>query len=173
MSNYKLLKKNYNLTHKRRIIFLARKKGSISYKDIKRVTKLNRPNNWKELEELVNDKILDRFALNTFKRTDTRIKFRLTKSGQALASKLAACALNCDELKILHFYNRIDKCTDKRIKKNFFEMMNLFKEFGFDENASDLSELVHNFLRQVRKFFSYQNQLNLPIRTLEKTVQNN
>lgn len=173
MSIYKLFKKNNNLTHKRRIIFLARKKSSISYRDIKKVTRMNSPNNWKELEELIKDKILNTKTLNTSKRTDTRKKFSLSNIGQALADKFAASALNCDELKILHSYNRIYKYADKRIKNDFLAIMNLFNEFGFDDTASDLSELIRNLLRQARKFFSYQNQSDYPIRTLEKTIQNN
>lgn len=86
---------------------------------------------------------------------------------------IAASALNCDELKILHSYNRIYKYADKRIKNDFLAIMNLFNEFGFDERASDLSELIRNFMRQARKFFAYQSQSDYPMRTLEKTVQNN
>ena len=88
-----------------------------------------------------------------------------------IEDKLEAPGLRTDELETLHLHNRIRKQADSKIKKDFLTLLNLFKEFGFNEAALDFSELIRNFLEQVRKYFLNETQFDQTMELLESPAQ--
>ena len=156
------------------ILFLRRNSGDDRYmtqKDIMERLPIVRGQTSIILKTLEKDKLIDIKMIYTTRNTGSRKMYRLNKKGQELAGKIIARGLSNDEKRLLDVYKRIHTSENNKILKDFWSIIQLFQEYGFNENFLLFSEMLDNFVSSVKKFFKYEAQFNQESILEEKMIE--
>lgn len=155
--------KELDLKHILKVVFYLRKNSVdgdfVTQEDIMDEIPVNRSQLSTFLKILEEKSLIDIEMIYNTRNTGSRRMYRLNKKGQTKADNIIAKALKNDEIRILKLCNNTYSMKSN-IQKDFRTIVNLFYEYGLNENASLFSEMLRNFEKKVKRFFKYEPQYN-------------
>jgi DNA-binding HxlR family transcriptional regulator len=164
-------KRGYKEKSLSRVIKFLRKNAIennfVSAKDIIQSLKLTKSQVSKNLAILQEDNYLEVKMIDYKRRTDIRKKYKLNEMGLHIANIREFDSLSNEEKNILNLYDRILSNPDKKIKREFKKIIQLFHEYALSEKGRDFSEMIRNFVTKVRKFFRYEIEYNQDLNMIE------
>lgn len=153
-----------NLT---KLLLLLRKyhEKGLNYKEIGRKIpnkKFNTPNEKSNIHSLLESltTLLDIEALDHDKERCQK-EYRLNHKGQEIADNILYRLLNSDERKLVVFLKEKKNFRCKNLHKDFWDIVNLFYNHAFNQNAEMFSEMLRDMMTQIRKFFKYEVEFRL------------
>ena len=151
------------------ILFLRRNRFDNKYitqKDIMEKLPIVRSQTSIILKALKKNKLIDIKMICTTKNTGSRKMYRLNKKGRKLADNILASGLDNKEKRLLDGYKKIQYSKNKAIKKDFWSIIQLFQEYGLNENNALLSQMLRNFVSSVKRSFKYETQFTQGLLTI-------
>lgn len=170
--DFNKLKRKYNTDNRRKLLFLLRKNGEngLSYRNIEEVIPNESGNTGKLITPLKKDNLLNIEVVNHSRR-GVRKKFCLNSLGQELGDQIVFSGLNDDEIKLINFLKEMKNLRNNRLANNFWDIINQFYEYGFNEHTILFSEMIQSYLTQIRKFFRYETKFNPELSTEQDIIQ--
>ncbi|MFW9874781.1 MAG: hypothetical protein ACFFG0_16860 [Candidatus Thorarchaeota archaeon] len=157
------MERELELKHILKVVFYLRKhsvnEDFVTQEDIMNEIIMDRSQLSIFLKILKEKKVIDIKMINNTKNTGSRRMYRLNKQGHTMVDNIIAKALKNDEIKIFNLCNNAFN-MNSNLQKDFRAIINLFYEYGFNENALFFSEMLKNFDKKVKKFFRYESQYN-------------
>lgn len=170
--DFNKLKRKYNTDNRRKLLLLLRKNGEngLSYRNIEEVIPNKSGNTGKLITPLKKDNLLNIEVVNHSRR-GVRKKFSLNSLGQELGDQIVFSGLNDDEIKLINFLKEMRNFRNTHLTNDFWDIINQFYEYGFNEHAILFSEMIQSYLIQIRKFFRYETQFNPELSTEQDIIQ--
>lgn len=142
-----------NLT---KLVFLLRKfENGLTEEEIEQVIPNQRPNTSNLLKPLKEKNLVDGEYIN-HTRKGSRKKFKYNPDGVEFACDIFSEFCKEDERRLCTLSKEMKNFHNKDLVKDFWDLMDLFYEYGFNKCASNFSEMLRDMMAEVRKFFKYE-----------------
>jgi len=141
-----------------KLVFLLRKfENGLTEEEIEQVIPNQRSNTSNLLKPLKECNLVEGEYIN-HTRNGSRKKFKYNSDGMELAHDLFQELCNEEEKRLNIFLKEMRNFHNKDLVKDFWDLIDLFYEYGFNKSAFNLSEMLRDRMAEIRKFFKYEKE---------------